>query len=136
MRLTRFLPLSCTLSLALLLAGCGKKEEQAKAPPKPAASAPAPVAVPAKPDGPLPPEKGAKPHPSFDGLAAARIDGGYVRLLYQNGRKGLFPTVDLTPTEADWLKDFIADHPLAPGKSSIVVAKVEAKKTIEKQEQR
>ena len=131
MRPVRFLPLSCTLILALLLAGCGKKEEQAKAPPKPAAPAPAPV--PEKPEGPPPPEKGAKAHPTFEGLAAARIDGGYVRLLYQNGRKGLFPTVDLTPTEADWLKDFIAEHPLAPGKSTVVIAQVEAKKTIEKQ---
>ena len=60
MRPVRFLPLSCTLILALLLAGCGKKEEQAKAPPKPAAPAPAPV--PEKPEGPPPPEKGAKAH--------------------------------------------------------------------------
>ena len=117
------------LICAFLLAGCGKKEEPKPAP-KPVAVAPAP----AKPEGPPQPEKGAKPHPSFDGLAAARIDGGYVRLLYQNGRKGLFPVGDLTDADAAWLKDFVAEHPLAPGKSTVVIAKVEAKKTIEKQE--
>jgi hypothetical protein len=56
-----------------------------------------------------------------------------VRLLYQNGRKGLFPAGDLTAAEAEWLATFVAAHPLAPGKSTVVTARVEMKKTIEKQ---
>lgn len=125
---SRFLLQSCTLIVALLLAGCGQKEKQAKAAPKPA-----PATAPAKPEDSPRPEAGRKPHPTLDGLAAARIEQGYVTLLYQNGRKGLFPVGDLTEAEAGWLNTFAAAHPLGHGKSTMVTARVEAKKTIEKQ---
>lgn len=124
----RFIVCSLAAAGALLLTGCGPKE-QAKAPPP----KPAPAPVPEKPAEAPKPEPGAKPHPKLDGLAAARIEGGYATLLYENGRKGLFPVVDLTAAEAEWLNTFVAAHPLAHGKSTVVTAKVEAKKTIEKQ---
>ncbi|MDB6114565.1 MAG: hypothetical protein JWQ62_1510, partial [Lacunisphaera sp.] len=118
------------LAAALVFTGCGKKDEpKVAAKPKPAA--PAPVAP--KPEAPPAPSAGAKPHPKLEGIASARTEGGYVTLLYQNGKKALFASGDLTESEAEWLNTFAAAHPLAHGKSTVVAAKVEVKKTIEKQ---
>ncbi len=130
----RFLALPCLFGIALLLAACGKKNEPTKVAPKPA-EAPTPAPTRVRSENPPAPETGGKKHPTLEGLAAARIDGNYVRLLYKNGQKGLFPATDLSVAETEWLTDFIVDHPLAPGKSTVVVAKevIEAKKTIEKQ---
>lgn len=117
------------LAAALILTACGRKDEpKVAAQPKPA---PAPVAP--KPEEPPAPSAGAKPHPKLEGLASARIEGGYVTILYKNGRKALFASGDLTESEAAWLNTFAAEHPLAHGKSTVVAAKVEVKKTIEKQ---
>lgn len=69
----------------------------------------------------------------FSGLAAARIDTGYVAVLFENGRRGMLPVASLKEAELDWVTAFAAEHPLAKGKSSVVVAKTEVKKTIEKQ---
>ena len=120
---------SClALAAALALTGCGQKET-AKAPaPKPA-PAPAPKVAEEAPKA----ETGAKPHPKLEGLAAVRIEGGYVTVLYENGRKTLFPATDLTEDENTWLTSFAAAHPLPHGKSTVVTAKTVAKKTIEKQ---
>jgi len=118
------------------LAGCGKSD-------KPSA-APAPVVAQQVPETPAPDAaaKTAKPtpgngdptkNPKFEGLAAARAEKGYVAVLYENGRKAMFPTGSLSEAETQWLNDFAAAHPLAHGKSTIVTAKTELKKTIEKQ---
>ena len=130
MRFTRLLVLSLAATAVFSFTACGKKEEpKVAAKPKPAA--PAPVAP--KPAEAPAPTAGAKPHPKLENLASARIEGGYVTLLYQNGKKVLFATGDLTESEAEWLNTFVAAHPLAKGKGSVVAAKVEVKKTIEKQ---
>jgi hypothetical protein len=119
------------LAAILVLTGCGPRtQEQAKTAPPPPAPAPEPVKAPepaAKPERPI------KPGPKVADLASARIEGGYVTVLYQNGRKGLFPVVDLSDADLEELKQFAATHPLAHGKSTVVAAKVEVKKTIEKQ---
>ncbi|HEY8993663.1 MAG TPA: hypothetical protein VIM71_03180 [Lacunisphaera sp.] len=125
-RLRLLIPASA-LAAALVVSGCGRSsKEQAKpTPPAPAPVAPAPE--------PPKPKTSAKPHPKIDDLASARVEGGYVTVLFKNGRKGQFPVIDLTDAEIDEMKTFAAANPLAKGKSSVVVAKVEAKKTIEKQ---
>ena len=112
------------LSFVLLLAGCGKsgKENQAK-----------PVAEAAKEPVVAKPEVSEPVFPKFEGLAAARAEKGYVAVQFQNGRRAMFPTVSLTPAEGEWLDAFATAHPLARGKSSVVIAKTELKQTIEKQ---
>jgi hypothetical protein len=123
------------LFAVLLLAGCGPsaKEHAAPAPvaAKPKETPPPPAAEQAA--AAAPGESSAATPAKFEGLAAARAEKGYVAVLYQNGRKGMFPTSALTATEADWLNAFAAAHPLAHGRSTVVTARVEAKKTIEKQ---
>lgn len=69
----------------------------------------------------------------FAGLSAARAESGYMAVLYENGRKGMFPFGSLTEDETEWLKAFALAHPLAHGKSTVVTSKTELKKTIEKQ---
>ncbi|SDS33140.1 hypothetical protein [Opitutus sp. GAS368] len=130
MQLLRIPVWGAAFTAALILAGCKPSTQaDAKAAPKPApvAPAPEPAPEPAKAKG------GPKPHPKLEDIASARIDGGYVTVLFKNGRKGLFPVVDLTDAEVEEMKQFATANPLAKGKSSVVVAKVEAKKTIEKQ---
>src|SRR5450432_3877971 len=124
----RYIVPSLALIAALVLAGCGPSKQPAKTAP-----AVEPVVVAPKSDEPPKPEFGAKPNPKLEGVASARIEHGYVTLLYENGRKGQFPSGDLTADEAEWLNTFAAAHPLAHGKSTIVTAKTEVKKTIEKQ---
>lgn len=123
---------SLILTAILLVAasGCGRSEKQAQATPPPA-PAPAPAPEPPTETAKRP---GAKPAPKIAELAAARIEGGYVTVQFKNGRRGLFPVIDLSDAEIDEMKAFAAANPLAKGKSSVVVAKVEVKKTIEKQE--
>ena len=129
MQLFRSLAWGAALTAALVLAGCKPSTQpQAKTPPPPAPVAPAPAPVPPKAKG------GPKPHPKLEEIASARIEGGYVTVMLKNGRKGLFPLVDLTEAEVEEMKTFAAANPLAKGKSSVVVAKVEVKKTIEKSE--
>jgi len=126
----RLLLRGTALAAVLLLTGCGPSaKEQAKASPRPA---PAPEPVKA-PEPPPKPEHSPKPHPKLEDIASARLEGGYVTVLFKSGRKGLFPIADLTDAEVEEMKTFAAANPLAKGKSSVVVAKVEAKKTIEKQ---
>ncbi len=121
---------------ALFLAGCGKKEEQAKAPPPPASRAPEPAPEPEPAPDPAPDAGKAKgktkPH-NFEGLAAARAEKGYVAVQYQDGHRAMFPTGELSDAESAWLNTFATEHPLAHGKSTVVTAKTELKKTIEKQ---
>jgi hypothetical protein len=69
----------------------------------------------------------------FAGLSAARSDGGYIAVLYENGRRAMLPASTMSDAELAWIRKFAAEHPLAKGKSSVVVARTEAKKTIEKQ---
>lgn len=127
----RFLVLVPALAATLLFSGCGKRQEQAQAapPPAPAPEPAAPATDSAKA------KRGAKPAPKTEELASARIEGGYVTVLFKNGRKGLFPVAELTDAELEEMKAFAAEHPLAKGKSSVVTAKVELqqKKTIEQQ---
>ncbi len=69
----------------------------------------------------------------FKDVTAARDEQGYVHVLYKDGHKGMFPVVSLSDVEKEWLTAFAASHPLAKGKGSVVVAKTDAKKTIERQ---
>ncbi len=134
MQLFRSLACGAALTAALVLAGCKPSSQtEAKAPkpaPAPVAPAPAPEPVPEPPKA----KGGPKPHPKLEDIASARVEGGYVTVMFKNGRKGLFPVVDLTDAEVEEMKTFATANPLARGKSSVVVAKVEAKKTIVKSE--
>jgi hypothetical protein len=127
------------LVTALLLTACGRSEKQAKATPLTPAPAPVPEPTP-EPVAPAPEtskfaKAGAKaPAPKLEELAAARIEGGYVTVQLKNGQRKLLPVAGLSDAELAELKTFAVANPLAKGKSSIVVAKVEVKKTIEKQE--
>ncbi len=69
----------------------------------------------------------------FTGLTLARLDGSYVAVLFENGRKGMLPVGSLKADELAWVTAFAEAHPLPRGKSSVVTSKVEVKKTIEKQ---
>jgi hypothetical protein len=134
------LPLGATGILALivagLLTGCGPStkapEAQAATPPK---TTPAPAAedTAKEPEAVAKDESNFKVPAKFTGLASARAEKGYVAVLFENGRKSMFPTASLSPAENEWLTAFAAAHPLAHGKSSVVMAKTEQKKTIEKQ---
>jgi len=125
---------------ALVLAGCGPsaKERQAQAEAarvarekaeqdrEAAAKAEADAEAKRKAESAVPPAR-------FAALSAARVEGGYVYVLFENGRKSMLPTGSLPTDELAWVTTFAAAHPLARGKSSVVTAKVEAKQTIEKQ---
>jgi hypothetical protein len=128
----RLLSLSFVLAAALLLPACRKSEKQATA--QPAAPAPAPEPAPEPPPEAKPAKSATKPAPKLDDLAAARIEGGYVTVQFKNGQRSLIPTASLSDADLESLKAFAATNALAKGKSNVVVAKVEAKKTIEKQE--
>ncbi|MEI6106466.1 MAG: hypothetical protein WCR49_05575 [Opitutae bacterium] len=141
-RLLFVLPLA--LAAALLLPGCGPsaKEQQAAAAKRQAALTAAADAAKAQAAATAA-EKAqeaaktaatARANPKFDGLASARAEKGYVAVLYENGRKGMFPTAQLSEAENEWLTAFAAAHPLAHGKSTVVIAKTELTKTIVKQE--
>ena len=69
----------------------------------------------------------------FKGLAAARVESGYVAVLYDGGRRAMLPAGSLSEAETAWVTDFATAHPLAHGKSTVVTAKTEVTKTIEKQ---
>jgi hypothetical protein len=133
----RVLP-SLILVSAFLLTACGRSDQQAKATPPP--PAPAPAAPTPEPAAPAPEtSKFAKavpkaPAPKLEELSAARIESGYVTVQFKNGQRKLLPVASLSEAELEELKSFATANPLAKGKSSIVVAKVEVKKTIEKQE--
>ena len=133
----RYIVSGSALAVALILTGCGRPatKDQAKAtpPPAPAPVAPAPAPEPA-PEAAPKPKGGPKPHPKLDEITSARVENGYVTVMLKNGRKGLFSVADLTDAELEEMKTFAAANPLAKGKSTVVVAKVEVKKTIEKQE--
>src|SRR5690349_6721323 len=95
------------LAVALVFTGCGRStKEQAKTTPPP--PAPAPVAPAPAPEAP---KAGAKPGPKLEELASARIEGGYITVLYKNGRKGLFPVVDLSDADIEAMKAFAAANP-------------------------
>ncbi len=128
----RSLACGAALTASLVLAGCKPASQtEAKAPkPVPVAPTPAPELTPE----PVKAKGGPKPHPKLEEIASARIEGGYVTVMLKNGRKGLFPLVDLTDAEVEEMKTFAAANPLVKGKSSVVTAKVEVKKTIEKSE--
>jgi len=139
------LPLA--LAAAIILSGCGpsaKEQQAAEAKRKEAlataaASAQAHAATVAAEEAEKAKEAAraaasTKANPKFAGLAAARAEKGYVAVLYENGRKGMFPTAQLNDAENEWLAAFAAAHPLAHGKSTVVVAKTEQTKTIVKQE--
>ncbi len=128
----RVTSLVLVLVASFALAACGRQQQQAEAP-VPAAPAPAPAPEPA-PEPAKTAKPGAKPAPKLDELAAARIEGGYVTVQFKNGQRKLLPVASLSDADLEELKTFATANPLAKGKSSVVVAKVEAKKTIEKQE--
>ncbi|HVT74420.1 MAG TPA: hypothetical protein VHD61_14900 [Lacunisphaera sp.] len=129
-----------SLAAVLLLTGCGKSEApRVAAKPSPDAAAVAAekqaqekAAAQARARAEAEAAAAAVP-PKFAGLKAARAEGSYVAVLFENGRKGMFPTVSLTEAEKQWLDEFAAAHPLAHGKSSVVTAKAEVKATIVKQ---
>jgi hypothetical protein len=128
----RFFVLVPALAASIIFSSCGKRQEPATA--APAAAKPATVPEPAAKsvaDGPQ--AKRGKAPPRTEDLAAARVEGGYVTVLFKNGRRGLLPVTDFAEIELEELEAFAAEHPLARGKSSMVIAKVEQKKTIEKQ---
>ena len=132
--------LALALIAAILLAGCGPsaKERQAQAEKtaqaeKARATAAAEARKKAEHEEAVRKAVAGEVPAKFKGLAAARAESGYVAVLYENGRKGMLPAGSLTEAETAWLNAFAADHPLAHGKSTVVTAKTEVKKTIEKQ---
>lgn len=129
------------MTAAMALAGCGpsKAELEAKAKADAAAAAKRKAAAEAQAKQEAEEAKAreiaAMATPAkFAGLTAARSEGGYVAVQYENGRRGMIPTSTLNEQELNWVTKFAAEHPLAKGKGSVVVAKVEARKTILKQE--
>lgn len=136
MHCIRFHLLVPALAAGLVLTGCGRSaKEQAKTPPAPGpvVLAPKPEPAPAPAAEPARVRRSAKPAPKIEEMESARIEGGYMTVLFKNGRRGLFPLADLTAADEEAMKAFAAAHPLAKGKSSVVMAKVEVKKTIAKQ---
>lgn len=141
-RLPFALPLA--LAAALFVSGCGpsaqEQQAQAAAAAKRKEESALAAATAAKAQEAAAEQEKAKAavsmqaNPKFAGLAFARAEKGYVAVLYENGRKGMFPTAQLSAAENEWLAAFAATHPLAHGKSSVVVAKTEQVKTIVKQE--
>ena len=138
--LTSYFKLSAALLAILVLAGCGPSAAEKKAQADKAEKAR--LAAVAKANQEEAAEKAkakaeadaaAATPAKFEGLASARVESGYISVLYENGRKGVLPIRTLTEAEVNWLTAFATAHPLAHGKGSVVVAKVEAKKTIEKQ---
>ncbi len=143
-KLTRFSPRYLKLIPALLaglaLAGCGPSAAEKKAQAEKAEKAR--VAAVAKANQEAAEEKAkakaaeeaaAVTPAKFEGLASARVESGYISVLYANGRKGVLPIRTLSEAEVTWLTAFATAHPLAHGASTVVVAKTETKKTIEKQ---
>jgi hypothetical protein len=125
------------LIVVLALTGCGQSAKERQAQAEQAEKAKATAAASAAHSKEL--EATAKKKTSegiaakFAGLASARAESGYVAVLYENGRKGMFPSASLTEEEIAWLNAFALAHPLAHGKSTVVTAKTEVTKTMEKQ---
>ncbi|MBI2517014.1 MAG: hypothetical protein HYV95_08865 [Opitutae bacterium] len=63
-------------------------------------------------------------------LAAARIEGGYAKVQYDDGRKAVLPLATMPDEELAWIKEFAAKNPLTKGRSVVVEAKQEETKTI------
>lgn len=85
-----------------------------------------------------PPETLADPTPNetpakFAGIAQARIEKGYAAVVFEDGRKRMFPFSGLQDAEREWLTEFAGSHPLAHGKSTVIITQAEAKKTIARQ---
>ena len=133
------LALALIVAVAFALSGCGPSAKEREAQAAQAAKARETAAATAADARKKAAEENAKkaaggPTPAkFVGLASARAESGYMAVLYENGRKGMFPFGALSEAETAWLTAFAAAHPLAHGKSTVVVAKTEIKKTIEKQ---
>jgi len=60
----------------------------------------------------------------------ARIEKGYATVLFADGHKTVVPMQSLSETEVERLTTLSTEHPLAHGKSEVIVAKEPAKKTI------
>jgi hypothetical protein len=118
---------------ALVLTGCGPSTKEREAQAAKAKADAAESARQAALEAAAKKKRSEEVPAKFAGLALARAEEGYVAVLFKNGRKGMFPTGSLTDSETGWLTAFAAAHPLPHGKSSMVTARAEVKKTIEKQ---
>ena len=129
--------LALILITALLFAGCGPSAKEKQVQADQAAKAQAIAAADARKKAAteaIRKEKASAEFPAkFKGLAAARVESGYIAVQYEGGRKAMLPATSLSESETAWVSEFATAHPLAHGKSTIVTAKTEVTKTIEKQ---
>lgn len=82
---------------------------------------------------PLGAQADAPPDPRFAGAAQARLDPSYAVVLFDTGRRAMFPLKDLSEADKTWLAALAGQHPLRHGSSSVVVAAATepVKKTVE-----
>lgn len=111
----------------ILFSGCGRKTSS-RAPSVPSASTKNQATAPAK----------AKPRalvisPRFQGALQARLDQTYAVVILADGSRTLAPLESLEPDDLTWLTALAKEHPLAKGKSSVMVVAdtTPAKKTIQ-----